>query len=980
MLDLEPNETYYVRAFATNNVGTSYGEEREFHTKLDAPSVSTVGVENIKYNSAHVKGLLINKNPENTSASCGNGFLLSSYDSDPKLGTQAHSFKAWSTSFADSRGNPFSEDLSLSENTQYYVRAYSTPCTGEPVYGQVISFKTPCNSECPPKEDDDDPIPDPPVEKDSISTVTSFDPNDKLGPIGIGSKNYLNTSGRLLPYIIRFENVDTATAAAQTVLILDTLDLNVFDLSTFQLGFFSIGDSIIYIPRGLKSYETDVDLRPKNDIIVRIKITLDEQSGIVKWEFNSIDPSTLLASTLNPTAGFLPPNKVAPQGEGSVMFSIKAKNSIQNGSEIKNKAYIYFDTNEPIVTNEWINKADNIQPTSRVDSVVSKFINDSTIVINWSGQDIGSGIMFYDVFANINGSSFSPLVSSTSDTSLVFSGKLNATYSFYSIARDSANNIERQKISPELIVTFKEKENNQEASAKIYSIDSLVCFNESSFVSIKGSKGNILHYKISTDTLERTLVLDGQNQLISINNIKANTIFSLVKVKNIDTNKEILLKDSALIRIILTYKPVISLLDSTLCVGDSAMFKVKSGNLEIPKFKWLIDKKTEQIDSIWRGVFNEAGLFGGKVLSIYNDKCSDSITFSITISNPPSLAELSARDNEVFCEGDTIKLIGEGIRFRWYRNNKLMSGDTLPFLILKKDTAEYQGEIWNLAGCSLKTGVVPIRIRGGILKPSLSLVGNKLINLDSIKGYKEIKWYLNNNIIKDSMGQSLLLTNFGKYNLLAKDTLGCLNVSNVYEYEAKYFDSLLCSKIKLKPERAQKGVSYKGSLELPYENGNGGVIKFDTIRNAADPGMILYLTDSKLRTGDGSLKFEIAGKATNAGILSYDINLGGKSCSVELPVEGVEEVEESISTLPSFTPNNDGINDLWQIPELRDQPDVKVIIFDREGMKVYEMPGNGGWDGTNIGIPLPSDDYWFMIQYPAALSKKPQIGHFTLLR
>jgi gliding motility-associated-like protein len=65
---------------------------------------------------------------------------------------------------------------------------------------------------------------------------------------------------------------------------------------------------------------------------------------------------------------------------------------------------------------------------------------------------------------------------------------------------------------------------------------------------------------------------------------------------------------------------------------------------------------------------------------------------------------------------------------------------------------------------------------------------------------------------------------------------------------------------------------------------------------------------------------------------------------------------------------------------LRDQPDVKVIIFDREGMKVYEMPGNGGWDGTNIGIPLPSADYWFMIQYPAALSKKPQIGHFTLLR
>ncbi len=987
MLDLEPNETYYVRAFATNNVGTTYGTERDFHTKLDVPLVSTIGVENIKYNSAHVKGLLINKNPETTSASCGKGFLFSSFDSDPKLGTEARSVKAWSTSFSDSRGEPFSEDLSLAENTKYYVRAYSTPCTGEPVYGQVISFKTPCNPNrlstdppCPPKEDDgddEDPVKDPPEPKDSVTTVASFDPNDKLGPIGIGSKNYLNTNGRLLPYIIRFENVDTATAAAQTVLILDTLDLNVFDLSTFQLGFFSIGDSIIYIPRGLKSYETDVDLRPKNDIIVRIKITLDEQSGIVKWEFNSIDPLTLLSSTLNPTAGFLPPNKETPQGEGAVMYSIKAKNSIQNGSEIKNKAYIYFDTNEPIITNEWINKSDNIQPTSRVDSVVSKFINDSTIVINWSGKDLGSGIMFYDVFANINGGNFSPLVSSTSDTSLVFSGKLNSTYSFYSIARDSANNIEGQKISPELTVTFKENDNMQNAFAKIHSFDSLVCFNDSSHVYVKGSKDDILHYKISNEPSERTLVLNGQIQKIPLFGIKSNTVFSLIKIQDIKNKNEIFLKDSVQLKIISTAKPIITMMDSTLCVGDSVIFKVKSGNSGLPKFKWIIDKKVDQIDSVWNGSFNMPGSFMGRVLSIYNDKCTDSITYSINISNPPSLAELNAKDNQVFCVNDTLKMIGDGLKYQWYRNNRLMPGDTLSFLILKRDTAEFQGEIIGMGGCSLKTGLVSLSVKSGIIKPKLRLDGNVLTNIDTLKGYIKYTWYTGNTLIKDSLRQSLFLSTYGKYHLRAQDSLGCWNESEVFDYSAKWFDSLVCSGVKIKPETGRQGVEYKGSVDLPYLKGNGELISFDTLKSKGITGMIIYLLDKELKNGNGSLKFNLTGTALQAGTVSFNIELGGKSCIVSLPIEGLSE---QIATMKVFTPNGDGINDFWGIPELMDRPEVGIIIFDREGIKIHEMSATEGWDGRDNGLALPSGDYWFIIKYPTSEGKENQLGHFTLLR
>ncbi|AWI26066.1 T9SS type B sorting domain-containing protein [Flavobacterium pallidum] len=78
-----------------------------------------------------------------------------------------------------------------------------------------------------------------------------------------------------------------------------------------------------------------------------------------------------------------------------------------------------------------------------------------------------------------------------------------------------------------------------------------------------------------------------------------------------------------------------------------------------------------------------------------------------------------------------------------------------------------------------------------------------------------------------------------------------------------------------------------------------------------------------------------------------------------------------------FTPNNDGVNDYWQIPFLRLYPSSEVIIFDRYGKVVYGFSGNGsGWDGTLNSKPLPSTDYWFSISITNRIIR----GHFALKR
>lgn len=78
-----------------------------------------------------------------------------------------------------------------------------------------------------------------------------------------------------------------------------------------------------------------------------------------------------------------------------------------------------------------------------------------------------------------------------------------------------------------------------------------------------------------------------------------------------------------------------------------------------------------------------------------------------------------------------------------------------------------------------------------------------------------------------------------------------------------------------------------------------------------------------------------------------------------------------------FTPNGDGVNDVWQIAYMRLNPQASVTIFDRYGKPVGGFKGAAGWDGSYNGSPLPATDYWFVIQLDNSRIIK---GHFSMIR
>ncbi len=95
-------------------------------------------------------------------------------------------------------------------------------------------------------------------------------------------------------------------------------------------------------------------------------------------------------------------------------------------------------------------------------------------------------------------------------------------------------------------------------------------------------------------------------------------------------------------------------------------------------------------------------------------------------------------------------------------------------------------------------------------------------------------------------------------------------------------------------------------------------------------------------------------------------------------------ISESKLEIPNaFTPNGDGVNDVFRVKEgYQSIVSFKAMIFDRWGKKLYEWTDlAGGWNGRSGGHDMPDGGYYLNIQARGADGKKYNIKKvITLLR
>ncbi|MGK6350831.1 gliding motility-associated C-terminal domain-containing protein [Parapedobacter sp. DT-150] len=81
----------------------------------------------------------------------------------------------------------------------------------------------------------------------------------------------------------------------------------------------------------------------------------------------------------------------------------------------------------------------------------------------------------------------------------------------------------------------------------------------------------------------------------------------------------------------------------------------------------------------------------------------------------------------------------------------------------------------------------------------------------------------------------------------------------------------------------------------------------------------------------------------------------------------------------SFTPNGDGVNDVWEIVDLAQYPNAVLQVFNRWGKSVFFSKGYAvPWDGTFNGTSLPVGAYYYTLS--SAVLQRPIRGAITILR
>ncbi len=129
--DLVGGTTYYVKAYATNALGTIYGEQMSF-VRAVLPTVTTSAVSNI----------------DSPSVTCGGNVTADGYSTVTARGV------CWSTSHSPTISNSKTTDgtgtgsftstlASITAGTTYYIRAYATNGAGT-AYGAEVSFTAQC--------------------------------------------------------------------------------------------------------------------------------------------------------------------------------------------------------------------------------------------------------------------------------------------------------------------------------------------------------------------------------------------------------------------------------------------------------------------------------------------------------------------------------------------------------------------------------------------------------------------------------------------------------------------------------------------------------------------------------------------------------------------------------------------------------------------------------------------------------------------
>jgi gliding motility-associated-like protein len=201
----------------------------------------------------------------------------------------------------------------------------------------------------------------------------------------------------------------------------------------------------------------------------------------------------------------------------------------------------------------------------------------------------------------------------------------------------------------------------------------------------------------------------------------------------------------------------------------------------------------------------------------------------------------------------------------------------------------------------------------------------------------------------------------GFYNITITDAEGCSGVMQITIQQPQGLELTIA---KSEANYCERGAAPNGSISVEVF---GGVPPYSyTVNNQNVTVTKQIIPDLK---GDYYI-VEVTDKngcADTAGVTIKDV----PCCHLMLPT--------------AFSPNGDGLNDVYNPNNLGPMLMVNFSIFNRWGKKVYSNASNAkGWDGNYEGTPCDAGTYYYIIEYdcqnPGGSRIISQKGDITLIR
>lgn len=371
--------------------------------------------------------------------------------------------------------------------------------------------------------------------------------------------------------------------------------------------------------------------------------------------------------------------------------------------------------------------------------------------------------------------------------------------------------------------------------------------------------------------------------------------------------------------------------DTTRCSNDTLILSAPAG---FTNYQWLpnnyISSDTGHTVKVWPpfemyySVSAEKS-FGCKVFD----------TVKISVQQTPSVF---LGNDAALCK-DSVRILNAGAGFTSYMWQDGSNGQTY--------TVTAPGIYWaevNNNGCKAKDSVIITAFTKHpfvTIGPDTVLCRNKSVVLKASGNFTDYTWQ------DGSQNNTYTATAVGMYTLKVIDENGC---------SAR--DTVLIKSIAENPQNFVPP-------SISICEGVGGNIKatglfMKYLWSTGNTGDSIYVLNS------GNYWLEVT---NSSGCTSREIvNVINKNCP------------QAIYFPNSFTPNADGLNDLFKPKIYGGMKAYKLVIFDRYGQKIFETTNqHQAWDGMYKQQPLPAGNYTWYCVYTFATQKETEARGNILL-